>query len=70
MNKFSIESQVDDILAIVKNFLMQQLKFTPSHGSIGFDIIFRDGELSRIVSRNEISTLIGPSEEESKNRVK
>jgi hypothetical protein len=55
------EKYVDEVLVIVKNHLKQQFALLPSYGSIGIDIIFRDGELSRIVSRNEFSTLIGPS---------
>jgi len=61
MKKTYNDAQVENLIIIVRNLLKQQLNFAPSHGSIGIEIIFRDGEPARIVSKNELSTMIGPS---------
>jgi hypothetical protein len=45
------------LLETIKPEILRLLEGSPSHGSIGLDVIFHDGEIARIVSRMEISRL-------------
>jgi len=52
------EQYIEETITIVRNLLKQQLIYAPSHGLIGVDIFFRDGEPARIISKNKTSTLL------------
>jgi len=69
MNNLSTESQVDlyteETLVIVRNLLRQQFADAPSHGAVVLEARFHGGELCRIITRNEMSTIFSPAGEES-----
>ena len=43
------------LLENIKPDLLRLLEGSPSHGSIGLEIIFHDGEIARVISKMEIS---------------
>jgi len=45
------------LLENIKPELIRLLEGSPSHGSVGIDIVFHAGEISRTISRMEVSRL-------------
>jgi hypothetical protein len=43
------------LLESIKPELLKLLGGSPAHGSIGLELVFHDGEISRLVSRMEVS---------------
>jgi hypothetical protein len=51
------EDRASTLLEDIKPELLKLLSGAPAHGSIGIDIVLHDGEISRIISKMEISRL-------------
>ena len=45
------------LLENIKPDLLRLLGGSPSHGSVGLDIVFHNGEITRIISKMEVSRL-------------
>jgi hypothetical protein len=49
------EERAAALLEHIKPELLKLLGGSPVFGSVGFDLVFHDGEIARIVSRMEVS---------------
>jgi hypothetical protein len=52
------ENKIDTILNELRPLIRNQIKEHPDHGSIQIEIIYREGDIQRLVLRSEKSLLL------------
>ena len=55
MNALTYEERGVSLFESIKPELLKLLKNSPAFGSVGIDFIIHDGEITRIISRMEVS---------------